>query len=166
MPMNPWNLASRLSVRLFFFAIWLFSSTIFFGAMDHYLRQQNFISLATVCFPILAILFGFSALLYNRSRALQPGPAQRRSLYAAERALQSTVLFALGMGTGAIIATIMMQLNLFPRDNGSQSKLLLIYFVPIYLVLSSFGSFFFSFRAISHGMIRRVSIREIMNRIK
>lgn len=162
----PLNLVSKLFVRLFFFAIWLFGATIFFGAMDHYLRQGDFLFLATVCFPILAVLFGFSALLYNRSRALQPGPAQRRSMYAAERALQSTVLFALGMGTGAIIATIMMQLNLFPRDNESQPKLLLIFFVPILLILSSFGTFFFSFRAISHGMIRRVSTREILKRIK
>lgn len=166
MPINPLNSISRLLVRLFFFSIWMFGATIFFGAMDHYLRQKDFLLLATVCFPILAVLFGFSALLYNRSRALQPGPAQRRSMYAAERALQSTVLFALGMGTGAIIATIMMQLNLFPRDNGSQSKLLLIFLIPILLVLCSFGTFFFSFRAISHGMIRRVSTREILKRIK
>ncbi|MBP4001373.1 hypothetical protein [Pseudomonas koreensis] len=159
-------LIDRLIVRLFFFLIWLFGATIFFGAMDHYLRQKNFLFLATLCFPILAVLFGFSALLYNRSRAFQPGPVQRRSLYAAERALQSTVLFALGLGSGSIIATIIVQLNLLAGDGESQSKLLLIFFIPIMLVLSSFGTFFFSFRAISHGMIKRVSTREMLRKIR
>lgn len=157
---------NRLIVRFFFFSIWLFGATIFFGAMNHYLRQKDYLFLATLCFPILAVLFGFSALLYNRSRAFQPGPVQRRSLYSAERALQSTVLFALGLGSGAIIITIIVQLKLSTGDDGPQSKLLLIFFVPIMLILSSFGTFFLSFRAISHGMIKRVNIREMLRKIR
>ncbi|WP_085683131.1 MULTISPECIES: hypothetical protein [unclassified Pseudomonas] len=160
------RLIDRLFTRLFFFTIWIFGATIFFGAMDHYLRQRDFLVLATLCFPILAVLFGFSALLYNRSRAFQPGPVQRRSLYAAERALQSTVLFALGFGSGAIIATLIVQLKLSTGDDGAQSKLLLIFFIPIMLILGSFGTFFLSFRAISHGMLKRMSMREILRKIR
>lgn len=156
----------RLLTRLFFFFIWIFAATIFFGAMDYYLRQKDFLILATVCFPILAVLFGFSALLYNRSRAFPPGPVQRRSLYAAERALQSTVLFALGFGSGAIVATIITQLKLSLDAKEQQSYLLLIFFIPIMLILSSFGTFFLSFRAVSHGMLKRASIRQILRRIK
>lgn len=166
MPAKLLRSIDRLLTRLFFFSIWIFGATIFFGAMDHYLRQKNFLLLATVCFPILAVLFGFSALLYNRSRAFQPGPIQRRSLYAAERALQSTVLFALGFGSGAIIAMIIAQLKLSLVTKEQQSYLLLIFFIPIILILSSFGTFFLSFRAVSHGMLKRVSIRQILRRIK
>jgi hypothetical protein len=34
------------------------------------------------------------------------------------------------------------------------------------LILSSFGTFFLSFRAISHGMIKRVNIREMLRKIR
>lgn len=128
--------------------------------------RSEFLYLATLCFPILAILFGFSALLYNRSRALQPGPAQRRSLYAAERALQATVLFVLGLASGAIIATIMSQLKLNTQAPESATYLLVVFFVPILLILNSFSAFFFSFRAISHGMVRFVSTRELARKIR
>lgn len=160
------NLVARQVIRLFFFTIWSLGATIFFGAMHHYLMRSEFLYLATLCFPILAILFGFSALLYNRSRALQPGPAQRRSLYAAERALQATVLFVLGLASGAIIATIMSQLKLNTQAPESATYLLVVFFVPILLILNSFSAFFFSFRAVSHGMVRFVSTRELARKIR
>jgi hypothetical protein len=160
------NFIVRQIIRLFFFMIWSLGATIFFGAMHHYLARGEFLYLATLCFPILAILFGFSALLYNRSRALQPGPAQRRSLYAAERALQATVLFILGLASGAIIATIMSQLKLSVQPPEAATYLLLIFLVPILLILNSFSAFFFSFRAISHGMVRLVSTRELAKKLK
>lgn len=159
------NFIARQIVRLLFFIIWALSATIFFGAIHHYLMRGEFLYLATLCFPILAILFGFSALLYNRSRALQPGPAQRRSLYAAERSLQATILFILGLATGAIIATVMSELKLNTLHPKTESYLLLIFFVPILLILNSFSAFFFSFRAISHGMVKLISTRELLKKL-
>lgn len=160
------KLIKRLTLRLFFFTIFSLGSAIFFSTMHHYLVQKEFFYLATLCFPILAILFGFSALLYNRSRALHPGPAQRRSLYAAERALQATILFASGLAIGAIIATITLQLKIDTGGYGPDSKLLLIFFIPIILILFSFGVFLLSFRAISHGMLKPVTTREMLKRIR
>lgn len=160
------NFLTRQIIKFFFFMIWALGATIFFGAMHTYLMRGEFLYLATLCFPILAILFGFSALLYNRSRALQPGPAQRRSLYAAERALQATVLFILGLATGAIIATIITELKLNILPPKAESYLLLIFFVPILLILNSFSAFFFSFRAISHGMVRLVNTRKMIRKIR
>lgn len=141
-------------------------STIFFGTINHYLIQKEFFFLATLCLPILAILFGFAALLYNRSRAFPSGPAQRRSLYAAERALQATILFASGLAIGAIIITITLQLKIDTGGAEPESKLLLIFFIPIMLILFSFGVFLLSFRAISHGMLKPVPIREMLKRIR
>ncbi|NWD81005.1 hypothetical protein HX891_11535 [Pseudomonas reactans] len=160
------KLIKRLILRLFFFTIFSLGSTIFFGTMHHYLAEKEFFYLATLCFPILAILFGFSALLYNRSRALPNGPAQRRSLYAAERTLQATILFASGLAIGAIIATLMLQFKIDAGGDGPGSKLLLIFIIPIMLILFSFGVFLLAFRAISHGMLKPVSIREMLKRVR
>lgn len=160
------KLIKRLTLRLFFFTIFSLGSTIFFTTIYHYLAQKEFFYLATLCLPILAILFGFSALLYNRSRAFNPGPAQRRSLYAAERALQATILFTSGLALGAIIITIMLQLKIDAGDGGPQSKILLIFFIPMLLLLFSFGVSVLSFRAISHGMLKPVSTREMLKRIR
>lgn len=156
----------RLTFRLFFYMTFLLGSTIFFSTILHYLAQKEYLYLATLCFPTLAILFGFSALLYNRSRALNAGPAQRRSLYAAERALQATILFVSGLAIGAIITTIMSQLKIDTAGDGSISKLLLLFCIPILLVLSSFVVALLSFRAISHGMLKHVNVREILKRIR
>lgn len=134
--------------------------------MQHYLIQKDFLFLATLCIPTLAVLFGFSALLYNRSRAFQPGPTQRRSLYAAERALQATILFTSGIAIGAIITTITLQLKIDTEGNGSQSKLLLFFFIPIMLILYSFGVFVISFRAVSKGMLKPVTMKEMLKRIR
>ena len=160
------KLTARQCIRLFFFTIWSLGITIFFSAFYHYLIRNEFLYLATLCFPILAILFGFSALLYNRSRAFQAGPAQRRSLYAAERALQATILFVLGLASGAIVATIMWQFKGNTPNTPESPILLIIFFIPIVLVLFSFSAFFFSIRAISHRMVRFVHTRELLRKIR
>ncbi|MBD9463921.1 hypothetical protein [Pseudomonas sp. Pdm06] len=156
----------RSAVRLFYFLILSLGSTVFFGAMNHYLQLKDYLSLGSVCFPVLAVLFGFTALLYNRSRALQPGAAQRRSLYAAERGLQATILFVVGVGLGSIIATITEVLKLDISNASGSSRTLLVYFIPILLVLNSFSAFFFALRAIAHGTVRLVGLRTLARKIR
>lgn len=156
----------RKIVSLFYYSVFLFGSTIFFGALEYYLRNKEYIFLGGLCFPILAVLFGFSALLYNRSRALQSGTAQRRSLYAAERALQATILFVLGVGSAAIIATIISVLGLDISNTPQSPWLLLLFFIPIMLVVFSFGAFYLALRAISHGMVRSIGLRPFMKRLR
>jgi hypothetical protein len=160
------KLLKRQFIRLFFFSIWSLSSAIFYGSLEYYLRSNQFLYLATLCLPVLAILFGFSALLYNRSRALQPGPAQRRSLYAAERSMQATILFLLGIASGAIIATIAWKLKIDFSKTSEPDNLFIFFIVPIMLVLFSFGSFFFAVRAISHRMVKILTPRELLRRVR
>ncbi len=157
---------NRRIVSCFFYLIFLFGSTIFFGALQHYLMLKEYVFLGGLCFPVLAVLFGFAALLYNRSRALPSGPAQRRSLYAAERALQATIIFVLGVGSAAIVATLTTYLGLDISNTHQSPKLLLIFFIPIMLVLFSFGAFHLALRAISHGMVRSVTMRTFLVKIR
>jgi len=160
------KLINRQIIKLFFFLIWAFGSAIFFGVLEHYLMSNQFLYLATLCLPILAILFGFSALLYNRARAFQPGPVQRRSLYAAERAMQATILFLLGISSGAIIATIAWQLKVDFSNPPEPNAILPFFIIPIMLVLFSFGSFFFAVQAISHRMVKVLTPRELLRRAR
>lgn len=156
----------RLTVKLFYYLILSLGSTIFFSAMNHYLQRKDYSSLGAVCFPVLAVLFGFTSLLYNRSRALHPGAAQRRSLYAAERGLQATLLFVVGVASGSIIATITETLKFDFASKPETSTTLLVYFIPIILVLYSFSSFFFALRAIAHGTVRMVDTRALSRRVR
>jgi hypothetical protein len=160
------NFTIRQCIRLYFYLIFSLGSMLFFSTMYHYIILNQLLELAKLCFPILAILFGFAALLYNRSRAIQPGPSQRRSLYAAERALQATILFLLGVATGTIIATITSELKIDMTYRSGSSFLLLTYLIPIMLVLYSFCSFFFAVRAISHGVVRYVGTRQLLRKIR
>lgn len=163
---NTGKTLERLTVKLFYYLILSLGSTIFFSAINHYLLRKDYLSLGAVCFPVLAVLFGFTSLLYNRSRALQPGAAQRRSLYAAERGLQATLLFVVGVASGSIIATITETLNFELTRKPETSTTLLVYFIPIILVLYSFSCFFFALRAIAHGTVRMIDTRKLSRRIR
>ncbi|MBP5070172.1 hypothetical protein [Pseudomonas chlororaphis] len=160
------NTIERSIVRLFYFLMFSLGATIFFGAMNHYLQRKDYLYLGGLCFPVLAILFGFTSLLYNRSRALQPGAAQRRSLYAAERGLQATLLFMVGIASGAIIATITEFLKIDTSNTPEVPKTLLVYFAPIMLTLYSFSAFFFALRAVSHRTVRLVNIRTLARMVR
>lgn len=157
--------ASKVCKYVFLFDISFWVDNIFWCS-GILLEVEGIHFLGGLCFPVLAVLFGFSALLYNRSRALQSSAAQRRSLYAAERALQATILFVLGVGSAAIIATIISVLGLDITNTPQSPRLLLLFFIPIMLVVFSFGAFYLALRAISHGMVRSIGLRPFMKRIR
>ena len=155
------NTLERSIIKLFYYLIFSLGATIFFGAMNHYLQRKDYLYLGGVCFPVLAVLFGFTSLLYNRSRALQPGPVQRRSLYAAERSFQATLLFVVAIASGAIIATITEALSIDTSNTTKTPSTLLIYFIPILLALNSFSAFFFALRAAVHRTVKPISTRTL-----
>jgi hypothetical protein len=141
---------------------------LFYGNLSQYLFKFQITPLATLCLPILAVFFGFSALLYNRARAIPDGPEQRRTLYAAERALQATTLYFYALLLGLIITAILSSFNLVvPKlQSGEIYWPLSFYFAPAMLALFAFSCFMLSLRAVSHRKLRSVKIREIMRRIR
>lgn len=155
--------------RGFYFALFVFVSAAFFAALQFYLVSQEFATLAAICGPVLAILFGFSALLYNRARALPEGKEQRRSLYAAERGMQATVLFFFGTAIGGIGAALVHSLSsvgnmtLHPAINLVVSVL---YFACIILVLYSFVAFFLALRTVAHKLLRWIPMRHLVRHLK
>lgn len=92
--MSPNRLTAYMS-RAMYAALYLLVSAMFFTALYRFLVTARFLAIAAVYAPTLALLFGFSGVLYGRARAYPAGPEQRRCLYAAERALQASLLFML-----------------------------------------------------------------------
>ncbi|EKG0328139.1 TPA: hypothetical protein L4T60_004456 [Pseudomonas aeruginosa] len=155
-----------LITRIFYYLIFSLGSAIFFASINYYLAEQQYLYLASICGPVFAVLLGFTALLYNRSRAYKSGPIQRRTVYAAERSFQATILFALGTGSGAILTTILWHMNLAPAGEEAISKASLLFFVPIGLILHSFLTFFFAIRAIAHKNARHISLKAMAQKIR
>lgn len=155
--------------RSLYFALFVAVSTAFFASLEHYLETRQFGALATICGPVLAVLFGFSALLYNRARALPSGKEQRRSLYAAERALQSTLFFLFGTAVGAVGAVIVWSLPGLGNAKGLQywnGFSSLLFLTSIMLVLYSFSSFFMALHTISHRLLKWLPMRKLAKTLK
>lgn len=160
--------SQRNLYRGFYYVTWSLGSTVFFTALVRYVMAFQLEQLAVLCLPFLAVFFGFSALIYNRARALSSGSEQRRSLYAAERGMQATIFYLFGVVLAVIIASILWAFGArpIPFDSTVKNEYLLPFVIPLLLMLWAYGSFFFALRAISHRLFRRVLPKEILRRAK
>lgn len=159
----------RISIeKVFHGTIETLCLAFFYSYSSQYLFSFQIAPLATLCLPVLAVFFGFTALLYNRARAIPNGPEQRRTLYAAERAMQATTLYFYALLTGAILTAIFSAANLAPSksQSGAIHYPFIFYLIPAMLALFAFATFIYALRAIGHRKLRSIKIREIMKRIR
>jgi hypothetical protein len=155
--------------RAFYQLLYIFIAAAIFAALTTYFEQRDFVPLATICVPILAILFGFSSLMYNRARALPSGPEQRRSLYAAERGLQAIVLFLIGIGPGGLGAILIHSLSAVGNQSAYPKIVLaatVLFYGGMLLALYSFGCFFLGIRAIAHKLFRWIPLRRLARSVR
>ena len=156
-------------VRALYYLVYAFVAAVVYVSLGHYLGEGEHVRLATVCGTVLAVLFAFSALLYNRGRALPPGATQTRSLYAAERGMQASVLFMLATAIGGIGAVVMFARPEFGKLSNSPVVLFLAYgcyLVSILLSLAAFASFFSALQAIAGKLASVQSIRAVVRRVR
>ena len=155
--------------RSFYYLLWVAFISVFFGALISHVMAFQITPLATLCFPVLAIFFGFTALLYNRARALPNVAEQRRSLYAAERAMQATILVLYAIATALIVVFIFWSTGTrpVPLDQSSISIGKMLAFMPsMLLMFLAFACFFFALRAVSARLFRRILVRELARRVR
>ena len=159
---------------------WFFRSLNVIGYATVYVTVLEFVSklmfkeLASMLLPVLAVFFGFSALLYNRSRAYPEGPIQRRSLYVAEAAMQATFLYLTAILLGAIITWWVIQLGIkfeeIPASAASPEMpslgLTLIYGLPLFLMGLSFMTFSTALRVVGQRLFFAGRIRKRLRRMK
>jgi hypothetical protein len=153
--------------RAMYGALFLLVSALFFTALYTFLVGAQFLALAAVYAPTLALLFGFSSVLYGRARAFPSGPEQRRCLYAAERALQAALLLMVAGALGAVIASFLWALaGKNPAVLKDKISLANWFVLPILLALMAFGAFFMALRAIGHRLLGWVHTRQLVRRIR
>ena len=159
----------RAAVRLFYFLVYAFVCGGFFASLQHYLTSGQFGFLAAIAAPTLALLSGFAALLYNRSRALFDGREKTRSLYAAERALQATLFFLFAGAIGGLGAGLPHALKTPTPPNVLEVYGLVsafLYLACIMFAIYSFGVFYMALQTIAHSHMRWVSIRQVLRRVR
>ena len=158
---------SRRTSRAAFGAIQLAAGAVFFWVFAHHVVTADFKPLAALCVPILGVFFGFTALLYNRGRALMKGPSSIRSLYAAERALQGTVWYLAGIIVGVSLYGVLMRFSMIVRleDAPAAGLWLLLFMLPFLLMQAGLIQVLRAAWLVAPHVLRQASAREIRRRI-
>ena len=159
--MNNRTRPSRLTLRAFEAAF----SLAFLGAVVHHVTAHDFKPLAVLFAPILLLYYGLASLLFVRGKALSNGPWQRRSLHAAERAVQAMVWHVVGIvaaiGAYALLGFIEAQLE----ARAPSAALLLLFAAPYGLMQAGLLGFLRAVWTITPQFTRRMSAFEVRRRV-
>lgn len=147
--------------RFFYYMLWACGTAAFYNALYLAYERSDVWSLAVLLAPTLTVLFGFTSLLYNRARALPQGREQLRSLYAAERSMQATVLFFIGSAVGGLGAALA-----YAYGSSKLTFPTFLFMSGLLIVLYAFGCFFFAFRTVSHKLFQWVSMRKMARSVR
>jgi hypothetical protein len=146
--------------RLALLALQLGLGLVFFGAVVHHVAALDFKPLAAFGLPILLIYFGFASLQYTRARSVAKGIAQKRSLHAAERAVQGTVWHLLGLMVGTGLYVLLTHFGL------GFGLWLLLFLVPYALMQVGLSSFVRGLWTIAPDFLRPVGPAELARRVQ
>lgn len=108
---------------------------VFLGAVAHHVAQADFRPLLALGVPMLIVFYGFASVLFVRGKALAPGLWQTRSLYAAERAMQATVWYLLGILLGVTMYAFVKPLGAFEPGAAGLTRLWLLTFIAPYALM-------------------------------
>ncbi|HET7670716.1 MAG TPA: hypothetical protein VFK84_09935, partial [Burkholderiales bacterium] len=98
--------------RLAFATLEIAFTLVFLSAVAHHVGSLDFKPLAAMTVPLVVVFYGFASVLFVRGRALVPGPWQTRSLYAAEKAMQATAWYLLGLVLGVIVYALLKRVGI------------------------------------------------------
>lgn len=111
---------------------------------------------------VLALLYAFTSLTFNRARAFPNGPSQRRALYAADLAFGATLSCTFGTSI-AVVAYFLFSKSGYvptpPDDWPSQLLPGFFAFVPLAFFLHTCVSAFAATRILIYGRFRFVRTR-------
>lgn len=156
--------APRLAFRLLEIAL----AIVFLGVVAHHVYTFDFKPLAAFCVPIILVFFGFTSLLYNRGRALTKGKAPTRSLYAAERAMQGTVWYLLGIILGTSLYGVLVRFGVtFDPSAPSPAGLsLLLFLAPYAFMQMGLLCLMRAIWTVAPNPFRRVGAFELRRRVR
>ena len=154
--------------RILLRMIELGASIVFFSAVLYHVYTFNLKPLAAFLIPVLVVFFAFSSLLFMRGRSLAPGSAQNRSLFAAERAMQASAWYLLGIILGVTCYGLLLRFGVAfnPEEPTPAGFWLLAFVAPYALMQTGFLLFMRAAWLITPQFFRRVSPFEIRRRIE
>lgn len=118
----------------------------------------------------LALMFGFTSVLYGRARAFNAGRIQRRTLYAADRALRAIVFYLLAFALTAVIHFFLVNSGYSPepRTLKGPTRLapIVLFFPCLLLVLVAYANFFDALRTVSFRFLILIRARKFTRQIK
>ena len=163
-PPSPRARLKRLAYPVFE----LCASFVFFWAVAHHVATFDLKPLAAFCVPFLIVFYGLAALLFNRGKSLAKGKAQARSLYAAERATQATVLYVLGILLGTALYGILVYFGLsFDPQRPSPAGLwLLLFILPYALMQAGFVYLLRALRLVAPQLLPGASAFALRRRVQ
>jgi hypothetical protein len=132
-------------------------SIAFFGAVAHHVLASDYRPLLALGVPMLIVFYGFASVLFVRGKALAPGLWQTRSLYAAERATQATVLYLLGILLGVTVYAVVKPLG---------GLWLLAFAAPYALMQLALLSFLRGLWALAPDLFRSTSMVAVARRVR
>lgn len=155
---------SRLAFRILQAGLVL----VFLGAVVHHVYSFDFKPLAAFCIPMLLVFYGFASLLYTRGRGLAKGKGQMRSLYAAERAVQGTLWYLLGIILGTSLYGIVVRVGVTfdPSEPSPDGLWLLVFVAPYALMQIGLLCLMGAAWAITPDFSRRLGAFEIRRRVQ
>lgn len=154
----------RCVTKLVFLFLWIFCTLVFYFTLFLLYQQKQYSNLVLVCGPILAVLYGFSALAYNRARAVKNKKVVMRALYIAELGWNATSLYMFGVVVGGVGA------GLGYLDEKFQNQFFHLTFLGMtafstLLIMFAFAQFFRAFEASIRGNFRRQTHQRMLRRV-
>ncbi|TWO70042.1 hypothetical protein FN976_17020 [Caenimonas sedimenti] len=84
-----------------FVALSIATASVFLSTVATHVYAMDFMPLASLSLPVLAVFFTFTSLLYIRGNTIAAGRSKVRTLFAAEISMQATVCYLTGIVAGA-----------------------------------------------------------------
>jgi len=155
-------------MRLAYPVFELCAAFVFFWTVAHHVATFDLKPLAAFCAPFLIVFYGLAALLFNRGKSLAKGKAQARSLYAAERATQATVLYLLGILLGTTLYGILVYLEVSfdPHRPGPAGLWLLLFIAPYALMQAGFVYLMRALRLVAPQLLPGTSTFDLRRRVQ
>ena len=155
---------SRLGAR----ALELAFGAVFLVALADHVLRADFRPLVALSVPLLVVFYGFASVLFVRGRALAQGPWQTRSLYAAERAMQATVWYLVGILLGAIayVATKRLGATFDPAAPSPNALWLLLFLAPYAFMQAALTSFLRGMWALGPDFFRGAGALALARRVR
>jgi hypothetical protein len=158
--------------KIFFSLLTLVGFAVAVSTVMIFVTTYQIREVAPFFLPTLAGFVSFSALLYNRARAYPEGAIQRRSLFAANEALNATILYLVALLVGTFVTFTIYgsgtapQRREFSFEDPTILRALMLYWLPLLFMGLAYQSFSNALRIYSLEIVLVRRTRAALKRMR